>query len=175
MFQGLRQGSLFYILEKSDTPVLKTGQVVSVSQPAPKYNTTFAPGQQFGMETIVDISVKVGNDTVDFKQLPSSLSIANFGDNGVVVSESKEAMSAEVEAMLRTSRQVVESVDYHKRVIESCDKMLRELNPRFAKEKEQEEKIGTLEKKMNGMEGTLGDIKEMLSKALGTSSNTKKQ
>ncbi len=175
MFQGLRQGSLFYILEKSDTPVLKTGQVVSVSQPTPKYNTAFAPGQQFGMETVVDISVKVGNDTVDFKQLPSSLSIANFGENGVVVSESKEAMSAEVEAMLRTSRQIIDSVDYHKRVIESCDKMLRELNPRFAKEKEQEEKIVSLENKMNGVENTLGDIKEMLSKAIGASTNSKKQ
>lgn len=174
MFQGLRQGSLFYILEKGDTPILKIGQVVSVSQPVPKYNTTFTPGQQFGMETVVDISVKVGDDTVDFKQLPSALSIANFGQNGVVVSESKEAMSAEVEAMLRTSRQIIDGIPYHKRVISSCDNMLRELNPQFAKEKEQEEKIGALEQKMNGMEGTLGDIREMLSKALGTSSNIKK-
>jgi hypothetical protein len=45
--------------------------------------------------------------------------------------------------------------------------MLRELNPQFAKEKEQEEKIGLLEKKMNGMEGTLSDIREMLNNALG--------
>ena len=84
-------------------------------------------------------------------------------------------MSAEVEAMLRTSRQIIDSVDYHKRVIESCDKMLRELNPRFAKEKEQEEKIVSLENKMNGVENTLGDIKEMLSKAIGASTNSKKQ
>lgn len=47
--------------------------------------------------------------------------------------------------------------------------MLRELNPSFKKEKEQEEKIGLLEQKMNGMEGTLTDIREMLSLALNKS------
>jgi hypothetical protein len=47
--------------------------------------------------------------------------------------------------------------------------MLRELNPSFKKEKEQEEKIGLLEQKMSGMEGTLTDIREMLSLALNKS------
>ena len=68
--------------------------------------------------------------------------------------------------MLRNSKQVIESIPYHERVVASCDVMLRELNPSFKKEKEQEEKIGLLEQKMNGMEGTLTDIREMLSLAL---------
>ena len=67
------------------------------------------------------------------------------------------------------SRQIIDSVPYHEKVIASCDVMLRELNPSFKKEKEQEEKIGLLEQKMNGMEGTLTDIREMLSLALNKS------
>ena len=166
MFSGLRASSLFYILEKGESPILKVGQVSSVSNPTPKYGqypTTPMFGQQ--METVVDISVKVGDETVDFKQLPSNLSIANLGQN-VVVSESKEAMNAEVEAMLRNSRSILESVPFHESVIASCDGILRELNPQFAKEKIQEEKIGALEERMGGIEGTLGTIQEMLSKAL---------
>ena len=168
MFSALRQGSPFYVLEKADEPKLKIGSVVSVSQPQPKYSNTFIPNQQFG-EMTVDVVIKVGEEEIKFEKLPSNLSIANFGANGVVVAESKEAMNSEVEGMLRNSKQIVESVPYHERVIASCDIMLRELNPSFKKEKEQEEKIGLLEQKMNGMEGTLTDIREMLSLALNKS------
>ena len=165
MFQSLRQQNIFYILQKGDNPSLKVGQVVSVSNPQPKYGQ-LVPGQAFGqnVETVVDVSVKV----------PAALSIANFGSSGVVVSESREAMNAEVEAMLRTSKQVLESIPYHESVIASCDDMLKVLNPQLAKEKAQEEKIGQLEQKVSGMEGTLTDIREMLSKALNGSSNSKK-
>lgn len=168
MFSSLRQGSLFYILEKSDKPKLKIGNVVSVGQPTPKYNTTFMPNQN-QYETLVDVLVKVGDEEVKFEKLPSNLSIANFGQNGVVVSESKEAMNAEVEAMLRVSKQVIESVPYHESVIGSCDGILRELNPQFAKEKEQEEKIVLLEQKMDGMDKTLTNISKMLNEALNKS------
>lgn len=170
MFSGLRQNSLFYILEKGDTVSLKIGQVVSVSNPQPKYNQ-YQPLQPYAQpETTVDIKVKIGDETLDFKQLPSNLSIANFGQNGMVVSESKEAMCAEVEAMLRNSNSILDSIPYHKKVITSCDEMLRQLNPQFAKEKEQEEKIGVLEQKMGGIESTLSQMMGMLSEAVGPKS-----
>lgn len=167
MFSGLRQNSLFYILEKGEAVTLKIGQVVSVSNPQPKYNQ-YQPLQPYNQpETTVDVKVKIGDDTMDFKQLPSNLSIVNFGQNGMVVSESKEAMSAEVEAMLRNSNSILDSIPYHKKVITCCDEMLRKLNPQFAKEKEQEEKIGVLEQKMGGIENTLSQMMGMLSKAVG--------
>lgn len=167
MFSGLRQNSLFYILEKGEAVTLKIGQVVSVSNPQPKYNQ-YQPLQPYNQpETTVDVKVRVGDDTMDFKQLPSNLSIVNFGQNGMVVSESKEAMSAEVEAMLRNSNSILDSIPYHKKVITCCDEMLRQLNPQFAKEKEQEEKIGVLEQKMGGIENTLSQMMGMLSKAVG--------
>lgn len=172
MFSGLRTNSLFYILEKGEKPVLKVGQVSTVSNPSPKYGqypTTPMFGQQ--MESVVDVTVKVGDETMDFKQLPSNLSIANLGQN-VVVSENKEAMNAEVEAMLRNSRSILESVSYHESVIASCDSILRELNPQLAKEKAQEEKIGVLEDKMKELGTTLGSIQQMLAKALNTSDNS---
>lgn len=173
MFSGLRQNSLFYVLEKGEDLNLKIGQVVSVSNPQPKYNQ-YVSTQPFNQpETVVDVKVNIGDETLDFKQLPSNLSIANFGQNGVVVSDSKEAMSAEVESMLRTSRGILESVPYHEKVIKMCDVMLRELNPQFAKEKEQEEKIGMLEEKMGSIEGTLNDMMGMLSKALGKNAPSK--
>lgn len=174
MFSGLRTNSLFYILEKGEKPILKVGQVSSVSNPSPKYGqypTTPMFGQQ--METVVDVSVKVGDETMEFKQLPSNLSIANLGQN-VVVSENKDAMNAEVEAMLRNSRGILESVSYHESVIASCDSILRELNPQLAKEKAQEEKIVGLEDQMGKLSVALSSIQEMLAQALNSSANTNK-
>lgn len=173
MFQGSRQGNLFYILEKGDELKLRIGQVVSVSNPQPKYGQFNTPTFGSQPEMTVDIRVKVDEETLDFKQLSANASIANSGS--VVVSDSKEAMSAEVEGLLRTSKAILESVPYHEKMLGACDNILRDLNPSFKKEKEQEEKIGALEEKMVGIEGTLNDMMSMLSNALGQSKSKKKE
>src|SRR5574344_2056687 len=176
MFSALRANSLFYILEKgADKPTLKVGQVVSVSNPAPKYSTQFQPTQFGNLDTTVDIQVKVGEETMDFKQLPSTLSIVNFGNNGVVVSESREAMTSEVEAMLRNSQQILDSMCYHQNVVTECDGILRQLNPQFAKEKAQEEKISALEDQVGAINNTLGEMMGMLRNALGTTKESAKK
>lgn len=153
MFQGLRTNSLFYVLDKGENPNLRIGQVVSVSNPQTKYptfNNGFTPQP---METVVDVKVKLGDEEVDFKQLPANGHIAN--EKNLVVSDNKDAMSAEVDAMLRQSKAILESVDYNKRVVESCEGMLQQLNPQIAKEKEQTEKISKLEGKVSGIEGKI--------------------
>lgn len=153
MFQGLRTNSLFYVLDKGENPNLRIGQVVSVSNPQTKYpafNNGFTPQP---METVVDVKVKLGDEEVDFKQLPANGQIAN--DKNLVVSDNKDAMSAEVDAMLRQSKAILESVDYNNRVVESCEGMLQQLNPQIAKEKEQTEKINKLEGKVSGIEGKI--------------------
>ena len=173
MFQGVRQNGLFYILEKGDDLKLRVGQVISVSNPQPKYGQFNTPTFGSQPEMTVDVRVKVDEETMDFKQLNANASIANSGN--VVVSDSKDAMSAEVEGLLRTSKAILESVPYHERMLISCDNVLRDLNPSFKKEKEQEEKIGALEEKMVGIEGTLNDMMSMLSNALGQSKTKKKE
>jgi ribosome-associated translation inhibitor RaiA len=169
MFSALRQGSSFFILDKTNVPKLKIGSVVSVSQPMPKYNNTYVPGHNY-TETVVDVVVKVNEEELKFEKLPSNLSIANFGQSGIVVSESKEAMNGEVESMLRNSKNIIESVPYHKDVLVACDEMMKELNPQLAKEKEQEQKIAMLENRMGGMESTLQDIHKLLNSALSNKS-----
>ena len=165
MFQGLRQNSIFYVLDKQGEPTLKIGQVVSVSNPQAKF-PTYQPGQfnPQPMDMTVDVKVKMPDGEAEFKQLPANGQIANSGN--VVVAESREAMCAEVEAMLRHSREVLDSKDYHEKVVKSCEQIMGVLNPQIAKEKAQEQKITQLESKVCGMEGTLSNIESMLQKAL---------
>ena len=160
MFSTLRQNNPIYVLDKKDSPVLKKGIIETVS---PQRSRT---GSFYGqpMDMIVDIRVNIDGTSQEFKNIPANLSIAN--DGNIVISETKEAMSTEVDSMLSISKQILESVDYHKDVIEKCEQILKDLNPQFAKDKFQEEKINSLESRIGGVENTLGDIKDMLSKVL---------
>lgn len=149
---------------EGENPNLQIGQVVSVSNPQTKYptfNNGFTPQP---METVVDVKVKLNDEEVDFKQLPANGQIAN--DKNLVVSDNKEAMSAEVDTMLRQSKAILESVDYHKKVVDSCEGMLLQLNPQIAKEREQTEKISKLEGKVSGMEGKLDKMMGLLQQAI---------
>lgn len=161
MFSAVRQGNLFYILSKGEHPSVRIGQVESVSNPVPKY-PTFNPATPYSTtpEMLVDIKVKCDKEVLDFQKLPANGEIFSYPN--AVVSEKKEAIISEVEAMLQTSKQIVESVDYHQSIISSCDDILKELNPQFAKEKHQEEKIGALEGQVKSLKEDLGEIKSLL-------------
>lgn len=174
MFNALRQGNLFYILSKGDKPTVKIGQVESVSNPVPKY-PTFTPGTPYTAqpEMLVDIKVKCDNDVMDFQKLPVNGEIFSYPN--AVVSDKKEAIISEVEAMRQTSLQVIDSVPFHESVAECCDNILKELNPQFAKEKQQEEKINALEGQVKDVKEDIGEIKSLLLsiKNSSTTSNNK--
>ena len=155
MFSALRQGSVVYILEKGENPVLKVGQVVSITQP--NYSSNFLMNG-----STIDINVKVNNQNMDFKNVPSSQSVANY--NNAIITETKELMSNEVDNMLQSSRSIVDSVTYHNNIITSCESILKELNPRFAKEKELDEDITHLKDKMGGIESKMDKILSLLQK-----------
>lgn len=163
MFSALRQGSIIYILDKRGVPSLKVAQVDEFTEPKSKFNTSF-PVQPYNTDMVVDITAKVGEERYEFKQLPSQASIANY--EGAIVSETKEPIIAEVENLQRLSRQHIADVPYHEKVDEACTNMMKDLNPFFAKEKEQEEKIVMLENKIGGIENSIDSIKSMLSDAL---------
>lgn len=171
MFSGIRQGNLFYVLDKSNL-TLRIGEVESVSNQTPKYGQSTYPAQPFSQpEMQIDVVAKFGDESLKFEQLPATLSITS--KNNVIVSDNRDSMNMEVEAMLRNSRTVIDSIPYHEKVLQACDKMLRDLNPQFAKEKEQEEKIGALEERMENIDGKLEKVLELLSDTVNASKNKK--
>lgn len=161
MFSASRQGGFIYILSKGEKPTVKIGQIESVSSPVPKY-PTYNPSVPYSPqpEMLVDIKVKCGDEVIDFQKLPANGEI--FAYPNAIVSERKDAIVSEVEAMMQTSKKIVESVPYHESVIQSCSDVLNELNPQFAKDKQQEERINSLEKEVLSMKSGLGDIKSLL-------------
>jgi hypothetical protein len=74
-------------------------------------------------------------------------------------------MSNEVDSMLQNSKNIVDSIPYHNNVISSCEEILKELNPRFAKEKERDEDISNLKDKIGGLENKMDKLISILSEA----------
>lgn len=167
MFKNLRQGNPFYILHKGDKPYCEIGNVISVGNIHPK--TPF-PGTYPNMpiqEMVVDIKVKVGDDNVNLSSLPAELMIADYKPENsmekLVLSCDFNAINSEINAMLQQSKQVISSIDSHKSIIENCEVILRQLNPQFAKEKEQEEEIASLKSELESIKNKLGGIDNLTS------------
>ena len=114
MFQSVRPNSQIFILHKGDTPSIEIGNVTNQPMSRPKYQLPTSFGQP--QELVVDLVVKVGDRTVNYNNLPAQLDIADSSSNGesIVISDSKEAMNAEVLNLKQKSTDIINSVDFHK-------------------------------------------------------------
>ena len=151
MFQSIRQNSPVYLLYKSDNPRLEIGYATSQVVPRAKYAVppTFGTPQ----EMVVDLTVKVNGKTVNCNSLPASMDIADtvWEGESLVVSDNKEAMNAEILTLKQKSRDVLESVEFHKNLMTNCDKILADLNPEFAEKQHQREEIDGLKAQLASM------------------------
>lgn len=149
MFSNLRTNSQVYILHKDTSPYVDVGTVISVSQPVPKFPMNNFMNQQ---ELVVDVTVKINDSTVTLQKLPANLDIADQGINGnMVITTSREAMNLEVDALRQKSLSILNSVDYHKKIVQDCEVLLQRLNPEFAEQKQQKQEIDALKAQMSEM------------------------
>ena len=161
MFSGLSQGTALYVLDKSKEPKVITGYVESISTPHPMY-PSYNPSVSFGanLQTVVDVTVKLGDDKKEFIGVPSTSIIHSYGD--YVLSESKDSMIQEVTTMLENSKSIIANVEQHKSNITACEKILRELNPTYAREQERDEMIDKISGRIDRMEDILARLENKL-------------
>lgn len=154
MFSALRKGSQVYVLLKDDIPVLKKGTVESTTYPT--YNTNYYNSQT------MDININTDDGNMEFKNIIPTLSVVDY--KNAILSETRELLIPEVETMLQTSKGIVESVDFHKNVITECEKMLKDLSPKYAKEIQHDEDINNLKSEIGGIKSKMDTIIQMLSR-----------
>lgn len=174
MFQNLRVGTPLYVLHKKE-PLINIGEVISVSSPQPKYDTTYRSGSWTPPKNFVDVQIKVNGQTIDLQQLPADVTIADFGNNGIVVSESRDAIINEIEVLRKNSSSALEDIDRHKHVVEECDIMIATLNPQIKQDAKREEELKIMRGEMKSMQEGMDEIKDMLARVLNTSSVQKKE
>ena len=143
MFSALRQGSLVYILDKTNDLKFKIGEVVSMSAPRANY------GDPFNSQSCIDFRINVDGTICDYNAIPSSCSIVTYNNNKIIISETKQGLQSEVEAILQNAKQIVKNLDQYQQNIQSCERILKELNPQFAKDKERDDRMNALEAKLD--------------------------
>ena len=164
MFQSLGQGAIIPILYKNEPRVVE-GKVLSVNTHMPVYN----PSQPMAILNgpVTDITVQVGSDTIPFAGLPANGVVANFPDKGLFISTDKAAILREVEAMSAASKQILEQIPAHQKMVEACDALLLQLQPEKKKEVQQAQEIENLKTQLAAMDGKFDKLVGMLSAKLG--------
>lgn len=156
-FQNLRQGSQVFILHKGLNPFYEVGTVENVPT-----LQTMSYYQNLPMLPL-DISVRVGEKVIPYQHIPPTAESAKvtsqLSGEEVCVACSKEAVSAEVEMLIRQSVDTINSVEAHKQRIETCKNLLNQLNPEKLKDAQQTQEIEALK-------GQLADMKDMVEKLL---------
>lgn len=162
MFGSLSQGASLYVLDKTgEAPKLKIATLSNATNP----NGMGVPWMQPLPGQTVDITVSFPDgETSKFERLPANLS--SFAYDKAIVTETRELMQQQVEASLRQSKSVIESVPFHQRAMVAYDDILKQLSPTFAKERKTEERLDLLER-------GLGDIKDLLVKMSASPKQTK--
>lgn len=160
MFQSVRPNSPIYVFHKGDNPKLEVGYVSNQPVARPKYQVPPTFGQ--AQEMIVDLNVKINGQTMNFNNIPAQSDIADSFSNGesIVISDSKEAMNAEILSLKQKSIDIINSIDFHKKLISNCDSVLSELNPEFAEKQAQRIEIDGLKNKVEEMTKNISELME---------------
>jgi hypothetical protein len=165
MLSALRPGTPVYVLYKNE-PRFAVAKVSQVSNQYPNLGyqqQPLVPGNNLAVNIVIEVDGKLE----PYERIPLNTSIAEFPDKGVIISETRDGIINEVNAIKSASVTALQQVDMHKNVIASCDKLLFDLNPQLRKEEEQAKEIANLKEQLSGMSEQIAALTGMLSKSLG--------
>lgn len=149
MFSGLSQGSLVYILDKTDTIKFCVGEVIGTT--IPQFSTD-------GSGMVMKLTIKTGGNIVEYNNVPSTSTVVSYHNGKLVVAESKQSIQSEVETMLHNAKHTVEHIEDYRQQIVQCEEVLKELNPQYAKDKARDEDIAGLKNEVAGIKGDIAKI-----------------
>lgn len=161
MFQSLRIGTPLYVLHKNE-PKLEVGEVTYISQPTNQFGQPVYGGTQ---PSTVDVRIRCGEQPIELQKLPATQTIADYG-NGMVISESREAISNEVAVLRQNSQRILESTEQHTAIVRKCDELLSELNPQVKHEAERQKEMDALCQRVGGLESSMERIEGLLIQTL---------
>lgn len=155
MFSALNQGSLVYILDKTDKLKYSIGEVVGTTIPQFATDGT--------NQMVMNIKVKVGDATTDFNNIPSNSSIVTYKGGKTIIAETKQQIQAEVESILHKANYTLEHIEDIKDEAKQAESILKSIDTNYAKDKARDEEIASLKDKVSGVESKLDKILDIVS------------
>lgn len=158
MFSNLSQNSILYILDLKSNPKIISGPIERVSLPRPKYSTLNP-----NMEMAVDITASINGEKREFKGVPNG-AVADFGEEAFILADSKDSLNSYVSSMLQNSRNIVNSIEKHKKLISDYEEAIQELNPAIKANKENDKAIQTLQDQVNALQKGMQQMLSIMTK-----------
>lgn len=149
MFSALNQGSLVYILDKTDGVKFKIGEIVGTTVPQ------FAVD---GSGMVMKLSVKINGNVAEYNNIPSAATIVSYNNGKFIIAETKQSIQSEVESTLHNANYIIEHIEDYKTQITQCENVLKELNPQYAKDKARDEEIANIKSEVAGMKSNIDKI-----------------
>ena len=149
MFSALNQGSLVYILDKTDGVKFKIGEIVGTTVP------------QFAIDgsgMVMKLSVKINGNVAEYNNVPSAATIVSYNNGKFIIAETKQSIQSEVESTLHNANYIIEHIEDYKSQIAQCEDVLKELNPQYAKDKARDEEIANIKSEVAGMKTNIDKI-----------------
>ena len=149
MFSALNQGSLVYILDKTDGVKFKIGEIVGTTVPQ------FAVD---GSGMVMKLSIKINGNVAEYNNVPSAATIVSYNNGKLIIAETKQSIQSEVESTLHNANYIIEHIEDYKSQITQCEDVLKELNPQYAKDKARDEEIANIKSEVAGMKTNIDKI-----------------
>lgn len=151
MFSNLSKGSILYGLDKKGGEMRFFTATVEEAKPAFPMNITQTLG------TVMDITAIRDGSTLTFKQIPNSDAIADYGADSFLLADSKDSLVNYVSAKLQASRNIVNSYEENKKLVDQYSHVLSEINPTA-----NSEEIKDLRKQLSDMQGQFSEVLSLL-------------
>lgn len=121
MFRDLKKGFQVYTLDTSDVPVFRMGNVVNVSEPRFQQPQMGQMGQyQQLQDRVIDLTVEINGSSMTYV-VPESRDVAM--SNNITLACSVDPIMNQLNAAKRTSSDILDSIDKHRRTLEDAKQM----------------------------------------------------
>ena len=107
----------------------------------------------------IELSKSVGLPTLWFKREKQETVEVR---NDITISCDRDPILNEINAIMRNSNDILNSVEKHKSILEDCENIVKDLNPVLAVDKSRDEKIANLEKSVSGINDSIEGLKELI-------------
>lgn len=152
MFSNLSQNSILYIWDLKNNPKIISGPVERVSIPRPKYS-----GFNPNLESVVDIIANINGEKREFKDVPNT-SIADFGNNTIVLAESKDMLNSYITSMYQNAKGIIENAKKQEELLPMYEASLEELNPTLRNDREKDKAIQSLQDEVSSLKDGISQI-----------------
>lgn len=149
MFSALNQGSLVYILDKTDGVKFRIGEIVGTT--VPQFSVD-------GSGMVMKLSIKVNGNVAEYNNVSSAANMVSYNNGKLIIAETKQSIQSEVESTLHNANYIIEHIEDYKAQITQCENVLKELNPQYAKDKARDEEIAGIKSEVAGMKGDIAKI-----------------